>query len=382
MNPETVSIVIPCFNYGTFIADAIQSALRQTYAPVEVVVVDDGSRDNTPSIVQSFGGRVRALMQENRGVAAARNRGAAESSGGWLCFMDADDTMDVNKIDRQMKWLREDTSLDGVISGWRFVAEDGLPEEEVQPWWEGDILDFLLANRSWPLHCLLIKRSVFSRAGGFFEEQPSRSWPEDTDFSFRIATAGARLRMIGGVLCSWRRHTALQSRSEDIEASEEGFQAMICRLRALQSPRLSRQDIDRYEALVVAAFTARYLVRQPEEARLVTLAAKAHAILGGRHGLAFVRELIFRLQTGLQRPAGSSCQTDGLGGTLGTLRQRLSPAARRTLDAATNFLGAEQEADGRHILKVRLALLRFLAESPLQALGEVAWRIGQRRGRR
>ena len=80
------SIIIPTYNYGRFVAEAIESALRQTLPPLEVIVVDDGSTDDTWNVVLSFGDRVRYIRQDNAGVCAARNRGVAESKGELIAF--------------------------------------------------------------------------------------------------------------------------------------------------------------------------------------------------------------------------------------------------------------------------------------------------------
>ena len=96
-----VSVIIPTYNYGRFIAETIESALGQTLLPHEVIVVDDGSTDETAEVVASFGERVRYIYQENAGVCAARNRGVAASSGDLIAFLDADDIWEPTKLEKQ-----------------------------------------------------------------------------------------------------------------------------------------------------------------------------------------------------------------------------------------------------------------------------------------
>src|SRR5262249_25220663 len=86
-----VSVVIATYNSSRFIAQAVQSVLEQTYRPVEIVVVDDGSNDDTAEVLACYRDRVRYVYQDNRGPAAARNRGIAEANGELLAFLDADD---------------------------------------------------------------------------------------------------------------------------------------------------------------------------------------------------------------------------------------------------------------------------------------------------
>ncbi len=86
-----ISAIIATYNYGRFVQEAIESALRQTVPPHEVIVVDDGSTDNTPAVVAPYCDRITYIQQENRGVSAARNAGIERATGNWLAFLDADD---------------------------------------------------------------------------------------------------------------------------------------------------------------------------------------------------------------------------------------------------------------------------------------------------
>ena len=88
-----VSIIIPNYNYGQYIAEAIDSALNQTYQPVEVIVVDDGSTDNSRDIINSYGQTIKAIFQTNHGPSVARNAGIAISKGDYIIFLDADDVL-------------------------------------------------------------------------------------------------------------------------------------------------------------------------------------------------------------------------------------------------------------------------------------------------
>jgi glycosyltransferase involved in cell wall biosynthesis len=91
-----VSVVIPCYNQARFLGEAIESVLSQSYRAFEVVVVDDGSTDNTSEVVARYAGAdagVRLIRQENRGLAGARNRGLAEAEGEYVVFLDSDDRL-------------------------------------------------------------------------------------------------------------------------------------------------------------------------------------------------------------------------------------------------------------------------------------------------
>src|SRR5215217_2869902 len=100
MSVQTVSVVIPCHNYGHLLDEAIKSALNQTYPPAETIVVDDGSADNTAAVCARY--QVRYLRHERpRGAAAARNTGWRATSAALVAFLDADDVWIPDKLERQ-----------------------------------------------------------------------------------------------------------------------------------------------------------------------------------------------------------------------------------------------------------------------------------------
>ncbi len=100
--PPLVSIVVPNYNCGRFIAEAIDSALQQTYADREVIVVDDGSTDDSLDVLGRYGNRIRVVTKRNQGVSAARNEGIRQSRGGLVAFLDADDVWHVDKLAKQV----------------------------------------------------------------------------------------------------------------------------------------------------------------------------------------------------------------------------------------------------------------------------------------
>ncbi len=111
-----VSILIPCYNAERWIEQAIASSLGQTYAPIEVVVVDDGSTDGSWQIIQQFGDRIHAVTQPNQGGNAARNRLLQMSSGEWVQYLDADDYLLPTKVERQIQQLASQPNADVIYS--------------------------------------------------------------------------------------------------------------------------------------------------------------------------------------------------------------------------------------------------------------------------
>jgi glycosyltransferase involved in cell wall biosynthesis len=120
-----VSVVIPCYNHARYIEEAIRSVESQEYSNHEIIVVDDGSTDNTEDIVKKFKNRTIYLRQENRGTAAARNLGIALARGEFIAFLDADDSWLPGKLQKQMKAIDADPSVGLVACGEFDIDESG-----------------------------------------------------------------------------------------------------------------------------------------------------------------------------------------------------------------------------------------------------------------
>jgi hypothetical protein len=185
-----VSVVIPTFNSCTVVGHAIQSALAQSYPPLEVIVVDDGGSDATREVVESGGSFVRYAWQENAGPSAARNHGARLAQGDWLAFLDADDEWLPEKLAAQLELARR-SGAPAVVSGIYWPLSGG---ETVVAYRESTNRDDLIAA----LLCrnvlaggastLLLKREQFIAAGGFDETMTAA---EDREFLIRLAAACA-----------------------------------------------------------------------------------------------------------------------------------------------------------------------------------------------
>jgi len=103
----TVSVIIPTYNRGWTICEAVDSVLTQDHRPMEIILVDDGSTDDTPDRLAGYGSRIHVIRQPNRGVSAARNRGIAEASGELIAFLDSDDAWLPGKLSRQVAFFQE-----------------------------------------------------------------------------------------------------------------------------------------------------------------------------------------------------------------------------------------------------------------------------------
>ncbi|MGQ0543113.1 MAG: glycosyltransferase family 2 protein [Blastocatellia bacterium] len=204
---QTVSIVIPTYNYARFIAEAIDSVLAQTYPISEIIVVDDGSTDGTEDVVRRFGERVRYIKQKNAGVCAARNNGVEKSSGELIAFLDADDTWLPEKIEKQVEKFTGNKEIGLVHCGMReFDSGTGetimLRLEGGEGWLAEDMVlwEKPVVNVSGSI--IVVSRKAFYDVGRFDTELKVG---EDWDFCYRVA----KLYKVGFVpeaLVNYRNH--------------------------------------------------------------------------------------------------------------------------------------------------------------------------------
>jgi glycosyltransferase involved in cell wall biosynthesis len=259
MNARPVATaVIPVHNGERFIAEAVASVLAQTYEPLECVVVDDGSADQTRGIVSSFGASVSYLRQPHRGSAAARNAGATAARGQFLAFLDADDIWKPTKIERQMEVLLGSPDLGLVYCSFELIDEEGrhlgvapCPEPD-------DVLRNVLLNESASIglgSTSVVRRQVFD-AVGRFDERLSRGC--DADLAWRLA-AQYPIAAVREPLVGYRQHPAQLHR--DVEPWERDWQLV---LRTAFSSTLLPPEIQALErrARFNLAFTAAYLRRR------------------------------------------------------------------------------------------------------------------------
>jgi glycosyltransferase involved in cell wall biosynthesis len=202
-----VSVVIPVFNGGQFVGQAILSVLKQTWRDLEVIVVDDGSTDETPSVVGEFGDRILYLRQERQGVSVARNAGIRAARGEYLAFLDADDVWLPQKLQRQIECLNDNPDVGAVGCGHYVVDRElNILEKKIPSCWQSPLEDLLLFRSNWGLFSstLLVRRSVIERVGGF---DPSLSTSADWDLAIRIARQ-CGVTFVGEPLVYYRQHGA------------------------------------------------------------------------------------------------------------------------------------------------------------------------------
>ncbi len=246
-----VSVVVPTYNCGRFIEEALESALGQTYRDLEVIVVDDGSTDDTRERVRRFEPRVAYLFQPNAGEGAARNLGIRHSRGEYVAFLDADDVWLPRKVERTVAVLQEDRTA-GVAYHWRaFVDEEGRALPQVfAPTHEGDVLEELLRG-SFVVPSMAVVRRACLQGVGLFD--PGLWRATDYDLFVRIALAGYRYRCVREALVRYR--ISGESLSSDALRQCEANRTVLD--RALGAPGLPRRLRDR--SFRAAAYRTLYL---------------------------------------------------------------------------------------------------------------------------
>ncbi len=203
---KTISAIIPTYNYGRFLRDAIDSALAQTYPAIEIIVVDDGSTDDTPQILDSYGERIRVIRQNNQGVGAARNAGIAAARGEYLAFLDSDDIWKPEKLERDIARFEADPGLGMVHCGAETFDNTGktlfVSLTGMEGWVAPDLLRLEREVISAPGSGTVVPKRVAEEVGGYDPRlQPSEDW----DFCYRVATR-YRLGFVPEILVRYRLH--------------------------------------------------------------------------------------------------------------------------------------------------------------------------------
>jgi glycosyltransferase involved in cell wall biosynthesis len=227
----TISVIIPTYNYDRFLREAIDSVLAQTYPAQEIIVVDDGSTDDTPRILAEYGDRIRVIRQDNLGVSAARNTGIAAARGEWVAFLDSDDVWRPRKLECDVARIAADPDLGMVHCGAEqfdntgktlFVFLGGL-----EGWVAPDLLRLDREVIAAPGSGLTVRKTAAEEAGGY---DTRIECAEDWDFCYRIACRH-RAGFIPEVLARYRLHGS--GRHLNIRKMEDGM--LLALEKAFQS---------------------------------------------------------------------------------------------------------------------------------------------------
>ncbi len=225
-----VSVVIPVFNGVNFLREAVESVFSQTYPDIELILVDDGSTDETWTFIESYGERVRAIHKENGGVASALNVGIRQARGSLIAWLSHDDLFFPEKIDRQVRFLETHPQYGVCYTDFEIINATGdLLKTYRAPWYPSkELARHFLADMHINGSTVLMRKSCYERAGGFNERLPHT---QDLDMWLRIAEDG-ELGHLPEVLVKFRSHPEQGSLNFEVQIEDEQnlFRALFDKL--------------------------------------------------------------------------------------------------------------------------------------------------------
>jgi GT2 family glycosyltransferase len=241
MSRPTFSVIIPNYNNGATLGRAIASVLAQTHPAHEIIVIDDGSKDDSRAVATSFGDKVRYVYQENAGVSAARNAGARLATGDWLAFLDADDTFLPERLALHADWIARDATLDFLLADQDFREPDGRfmhRSIDASPFGrallarhpgqrdivlEADEFGPLLADGFAEIRTLSLPRATFERLGGF---PLGKKIGEDLHLVVRLCAASRRAGVVAQSVADYYIYPSSAIR-KDVVAAQRAFVATL-----------------------------------------------------------------------------------------------------------------------------------------------------------
>jgi len=237
MSHLRVSVLIPTYNRAAFLSDAIESLLAQTRVPDEIIVVDDGSSDDTERVLGQYAGRIQALRQSNQGPSAARNAAFRASSGDLIAFLDSDDTLAPTSIEQRAVFLEAHPKISFVYTGAYMtdIEETPLQWFRKPPLPQGNVFHEVICRPLFPIHAVMLRRSIVDRSFLFDERLRSA---EDTEL-WAYLTARHQVAAIELPLSNYRSHPdMITERMDQVGTSLIAVQEQIMRMpefRALPS---------------------------------------------------------------------------------------------------------------------------------------------------
>ena len=236
------SVIMPVYNLAETLPRAIESVIDQSWPAHEIIVVDDGSTDNSLQVANGFASKVRVISQTNAGVSAARNRGAESATGDWLAFLDADDWYYPDRLRWHAEWIGRDADLDFLTGDYEYRREDGSlistsmvlhpsgremlekAEGKNEVVMELQEIGPFVADHFGDIHTLSIPRETFHELGGF---PPGFRVCEDVHFLTRLCAVSNRVGVICRPMAAYLIHGASATRSDPLKAQQYNVQTLL-----------------------------------------------------------------------------------------------------------------------------------------------------------
>jgi hypothetical protein len=260
------SVIVPAYNAENYLSQSVRSVLEQTVPPLEVIVIDDGSVDDTVAIAAMFGPPVRVIHQDRRGAGAARNKGVAAATSPLVAFVDADDYWLPTKAERQLEQF-EDPFVGLSHTYHRWVDQFGNTLREVNLPYEGWLFHDLLRECVIGILSVMCRRDLLIAAGGFRSDM---SYAADWDCWLRLSRS-TRVAVVKETLCCYRVHGSNMSSNdtgmlrEALLALDAQRDSLVCpecwrsyragreRARQMYGTRMLHHPDERYPLLAIVA---------------------------------------------------------------------------------------------------------------------------------
>jgi len=223
----SVTIITPCYNGGRFIAQTLQSALAQTKPLLEILVVDDGSTDDSAAIAESFGAPVRVIRQANQGESVARNQGLMQAQGSHVLFLDADDLLEQTSVERLAQALEAAPENAVAIMGCAWFSDDPNTPYTVKVPSAETFFPAIIESNLAPPHCWLAPTALVRGVGGFFADL---RWFEDWDLWWRVGLEATVLVRVPHVGALYRRHPGSQLATTTPADQARGHAVLMARM--------------------------------------------------------------------------------------------------------------------------------------------------------
>ncbi|MBL8821547.1 MAG: glycosyltransferase family 2 protein [Planctomycetia bacterium] len=248
MSNPTVSVVIPCYNGAKFLRETLDSVLAQTYPVLEVLVIDDGSTDDSAAIAESYGSPIRVIRQPNQGESVARNRGIDEAIGDWIAFLDADDTWLPDKNRKQLEAITRTDARVSVTWFHYFGAQNGVPDIHPAQLQKQIRISDLLFNYVLNMSSALVKNGIETRFPTWTKHGEDRIFMIDILLRYPGAMEFLPENLVG-----YRKHSTQQTSQTRFVV--DGTNSMLKWLK--QNPLLSQDDLSECEKQIITVLTER-----------------------------------------------------------------------------------------------------------------------------